>query len=270
MQMAPRCVNTRGRDTTDRRSVVPLHDTASPSPQSIPDDNDELFESPDFADVVKSADESFAAHKRAAMLVLHIACETFGREGPMHGFTLLDALTDYGWCPSEVVPAAYYLASRRLIQVNRDDPEDGGCPCHACEAQRMYITLPYHFGADRDRITEQRRNEAIRAQAEASRIVNSRQPARQGYVYLLKCGPRYKIGITKDIQRRINELTKQQPFPLELVHCAVGAEYAAKERELHEQYDAVREHGEWFDLTPDQVAEIIESMNDWASESREG
>ena len=41
-----------------------------------------------------------------------------------------------------------------------------------------------------------------------------------GYVYVLKseCGAHFKVGITNDTSRRINELTKRTPFNFETVH----------------------------------------------------
>ncbi len=238
--------------------------------QSIPDDTNEYMH-PDFGDTLQVAEEYFQHFRDDAEFVFRLVAEEFFKDGPFHGITAADIASGYPLCVSRVIDAASYLESRGLLAVERDTPQDGDCECHACQGKRAYLQMPFSFAADRSILIQRKQREATLAQAEASRIVNSRRPDHSsGYVYLLKCGPRYKIGITKDIQRRISELTKQQPFPLELVHCAIGKDHSAKERELHERYSDVRQHGEWFDLTTDQVAEVIESMNDWAGQSREG
>lgn len=54
------------------------------------------------------------------------------------------------------------------------------------------------------------------------------------YIYLFKSNKRYKIGCTKDVNRRLNELNNR-PFLVELVCCSKSSPKAFKqERALHE------------------------------------
>lgn len=243
------------------------HDTALPSPQSIPDETHEYMR-PDFGDVMPVADEAFESVKSIAYFVLDAVVSDFFQNGPIHGVTLYDMCSGYSVCVSDAMTGARYLEERGLIQIERDTDINEKCHCAACQAKCWYMQLPYRFDADRAILEERHRREIEAAQRRAHNIVNQ-QRRDQGYVYLIKCGPRYKIGITKDMARRMDQLRGQSPYPLEVIHSARGHNNAGKEATLHRQYGDLRVHGEWFELTSDQVAEIIEDLNDWARESDE-
>ncbi|ALV30668.1 GIY-YIG nuclease family protein [Streptomyces sp. CdTB01] len=70
-----------------------------------------------------------------------------------------------------------------------------------------------------------------------------------------------KIGVAKDIARRIKSLQSGSATTLELRWSARGG--FPLERYLHEQFDARRTHGEWFDFhgRPDPVQEINEAAH---------
>jgi hypothetical protein len=70
-----------------------------------------------------------------------------------------------------------------------------------------------------------------------------------------------KIGVSRDIARRIKSLQAGSATTLELRWSARGG--FPLERYLHEQFDARRTHGEWFDFRgrPDPVQEINEAAH---------
>ncbi|MFD7488693.1 GIY-YIG nuclease family protein [Streptomyces mirabilis] len=70
-----------------------------------------------------------------------------------------------------------------------------------------------------------------------------------------------KIGVAKDIARRIKSLQSGSATTLELRWSARGG--FPLERYLHEQFDTRRTHGEWFDFQglPDPVQEINEAAH---------
>src|SRR5713226_4057437 len=39
-----------------------------------------------------------------------------------------------------------------------------------------------------------------------------------GHVYLLRSGPHYKIGMTRDLDSRLDQIKLQLPWPVEVVH----------------------------------------------------
>ncbi|WP_309243795.1 GIY-YIG nuclease family protein [Streptomyces sp. CAI-85] len=70
-----------------------------------------------------------------------------------------------------------------------------------------------------------------------------------------------KIGVAKDIAQRIKSLQSGSATTLELRWSARGG--FPLERYLHEQFDARRTHGEWFDFQgrPGPVQEINEAAH---------
>lgn len=84
----------------------------------------------------------------------------------------------------------------------------------------------------------------------------------RGYVYLMRCGDRYKIGITNDVNRRLAQLGKQSPYPLEIVHTIRAPYPKSIENRLHAMYKRVRVHVEWFEFEESDIPGVIEAMND--------
>jgi hypothetical protein len=82
-------------------------------------------------------------------------------------------------------------------------------------------------------------------------------PDLRGFVYLVCCGDRYKIGRTRDVAKRLRSLQTAASLPLVLVASAAVEDSAASEAELHRRYAHRRTHGEWFALTPDDLAAIV-------------
>lgn len=82
-----------------------------------------------------------------------------------------------------------------------------------------------------------------------------------GYIYLVHAvnTTRYKIGWTKNPERRLEQLKQQSPFPLKLVEIFYTEDCLAEENRLHRVAAKYRSHGEWFDL-PDWW---LENVADW-------
>lgn len=87
----------------------------------------------------------------------------------------------------------------------------------------------------------------------------SRLSSEYGYVYLLKAqgfhGPlgcikgRYKIGLTNNPTRRLDELNgSQAPCRIIGVRYIQVEDNLAVEQELHRKFKGDRKHGEWFDF----------------------
>ena len=83
-----------------------------------------------------------------------------------------------------------------------------------------------------------------------------------GYVYFLRNQDIYKIGITKDLDRRLNELNAD-----ELIYSITCSNYKEVEKELHDLYKEDRiPQTEYFRLDDYQVEEIIEVMDSYSLE----
>jgi hypothetical protein len=77
-------------------------------------------------------------------------------------------------------------------------------------------------------------------------------------VYLVKAGLHYKIGRTKDLQRRVMAIQTSQPFPVKVIHAWTVVNGAAVEGYLHQKFNATKMEGEWYHLTQDDVSRLLE------------
>jgi Meiotically up-regulated gene 113 len=75
-----------------------------------------------------------------------------------------------------------------------------------------------------------------------------------GYVYLAKSGRYFKIGQTNAVGRRERELVIQLPEKLSTVHKIITDDPVGIEHYWHKRFASKRANGEWFALSPDDVA----------------
>lgn len=84
-----------------------------------------------------------------------------------------------------------------------------------------------------------------------------------GYVYMMECGGKYKIGYSKDVERRFHELDKR-PFSLHVFAVSNKIPNALrKEQEIHSKLGSFRLTGEWYKFTDEQalkIKRVIESL----------
>lgn len=77
-----------------------------------------------------------------------------------------------------------------------------------------------------------------------------------GYIYFIQMGfmGPIKIGLTKDIDKRLVSLQTGSPYPLRLLSWTPGNEET--EKYVHDLYRDHRLEGEWFLPHPDLVQDI--------------
>jgi hypothetical protein len=81
-----------------------------------------------------------------------------------------------------------------------------------------------------------------------------------GYVYFLKCGQFYKIGRSKSLKQRFMGFPfPEKPRLIKVVRCL---DYGILEKALHALFAHKRTHGEWFDLSEDEVLQAKRYMAD--------
>lgn len=84
----------------------------------------------------------------------------------------------------------------------------------------------------------------------------------EGYVYLGfdDSGSGIKIGKSNNWERRMNEIRNMNPsFTVFMVFECDNMSLA--EKDLHDRYANKRFSGEWFDLTSDDLADIVERFD---------
>ena len=72
----------------------------------------------------------------------------------------------------------------------------------------------------------------------------------EGYVYLIKCADKYKIGYTKNVDRRFVEIDTR-PFPCELIESCFSYLAFPVEQKMHELLKGERVIGEWYSFKSD-------------------
>ncbi len=82
------------------------------------------------------------------------------------------------------------------------------------------------------------------------------KPKKSGYIYIMECGGKYKIGNSKNVERRKKQLD-HRPFPVQIVYKSPELkDVIYYERELHEVFENKKISGEWFNLDTRDI-EII-------------
>lgn len=75
-----------------------------------------------------------------------------------------------------------------------------------------------------------------------------------GFVYFLKCQSFIKVGYSSTPTERATKLNGSLPFDIELVGFIYGG--TDLERSLHVLWKDHRHKGEWFNATPEMMADI--------------
>lgn len=103
--------------------------------------------------------------------------------------------------------------------------------------------------------TIQREEERAR---ESQRAFQAKQKQKRPTVYLFEAVGlnRFKIGYSKDPETRLEQLRKQSSSPIEPVLILQRSDAQKLERQLQRRFAEKRVHGEWFELTSDDVAHI--------------
>jgi hypothetical protein len=84
-------------------------------------------------------------------------------------------------------------------------------------------------------------------------VLRSSALGKPGFIYVLKAGPFYKIGLTKDPDVRRKALAVALPYKDQVIFTIPVPDMFGHERYLHELFAHKRANGEWFELTDDDL-----------------
>jgi hypothetical protein len=83
--------------------------------------------------------------------------------------------------------------------------------------------------------------------------------AKSGHVYVITADEtpgKYKIGISKNVDKRIFELQTVVPVTYRVIHIIKCSDMRQEEKRLHRLFEDKRVVGEWFSLTDEDLAYI--------------
>jgi len=89
-----------------------------------------------------------------------------------------------------------------------------------------------------------------------------------GVVYLLRMGQQFKIGLTRNLQQRLQALRQKCHADLELIHSIPTLDPRRLEAFYHSHFASKRINGEWFRLDEEDVQAFIAVAQEQPLEQR--
>lgn len=87
------------------------------------------------------------------------------------------------------------------------------------------------------------------------------------HLYVLSCGTRLKIGVTNNIEQRLQSLTTGNPDPILVEYIEPRYNPHKAEKYLHNSFSKYKVRGEWFEgITIDQIKSKLMMFHDQDSE----
>lgn len=78
-----------------------------------------------------------------------------------------------------------------------------------------------------------------------------------GYIYILKSGHGYKIGKSANYKKRTADIIGSMPFKCDVFLVIKMKGYHYAEPEIHALVSGVKINGEWFDLSSNDICEVV-------------
>lgn len=156
---------------------------------------------------------------------------------------LAEAFRHFGRVPTMMELRMYHRS-------NKDLPNEKVITAHFGSKQGMLSRLA--------RWTEEHAGYEDVSAMLAPEMVTSREKletaVKEGFVYLIRSGSHFKIGRSDEIERRMKEIRVALPDAATLIHSIRTDDPAGIEAYWHRRFADRRANGEWFKLTPSDVA----------------
>jgi hypothetical protein len=93
----------------------------------------------------------------------------------------------------------------------------------------------------------------INSSSKRKSVNNDATKSEFGYVYLMKFGKYYKIGASKNVERRNYEIGIKLPEKFDIIHKIKTDDESGIELYWHNRFKDKRKQGEWFDLLSSDI-----------------
>ncbi|EQA70750.1 GIY-YIG nuclease family protein [Leptospira noguchii] len=123
---------------------------------------------------------------------------------------------------------------------------------------KKYCWLVYDIflelsGENRTKVVHQ----IYKKNAESRRLKSKNQELMaEGFIYIISDDRHYKIGITKDVEARFQNLQTSTSSQLKIIYSEKLKNYRSLEKKIHKKFAHKRIKGEWFDLVDEDVIAI--------------
>ena len=77
------------------------------------------------------------------------------------------------------------------------------------------------------------------------------------FVYIIKCGGYFKIGVASDLPRRLSSIRCSNPFPIALYGARITSKPKKIESEIHRRLNKYHIHGEWFKVPKEELHSLM-------------
>ena len=137
--------------------------------------------------------------------------------------------------------------------------------CNKSRCAQAYQKDPERYRKYSRWLYQQRKPERTAKKERASRVAQeseeiyakTKEIRAAKYLYFIRCGRFVKIGVSKNVKDRIQDIQTHAPEPLELIACFPSM--GNRELEFHKLFSHLRSSGEWFSYT-DEIKKTIESL----------
>ena len=85
----------------------------------------------------------------------------------------------------------------------------------------------------------------------APNIENKKKKTKQGFIYIIECQGKFKIGRAKNIESRFKRYITENPYEVNLLFSYKVDDYINIETKIHNKFKNQNIHGEWFNLSDD-------------------
>lgn len=155
-----------------------------------------------------------------------------------------------------------------FISINNDEcsimmPYEYNDKIKPSDAKMLIPLIEKYISENTDESIAQENYENMVRIKSQHREIEKEKVSRAGYVYLIACADKHKIGYSKNVEQRMKQLDTR-PFPLKLV-AKVYSEIAFDiEQSIHKKLQKYKADGEWYkfgeDIEPKDFEEAVRAI----------
>ena len=81
------------------------------------------------------------------------------------------------------------------------------------------------------------------------------------YLYVIQSGDYFKVGITNDLEKRLNQIKTSSPFESRIAYSILVDNAERLEKDTHAKLEEYRTRGEWFEIDLETILKAISEVS---------